>query len=134
MCNRCHVRSKTTVIAQGNGIAGHGGTDEHDTKFGCELGAGGCRLTCEGATRPAGSSVGRWADEESSGSGGSDRAVGGSSRSSWRQRVAAGGKAPRPGDIQSTPSIPWRSCFPQVRGAFLITRTPPINSPPKAIL
>ena len=32
--------------ANGNEVATIAGKDEHDTKFGCESGAGGCRLAC----------------------------------------------------------------------------------------
>ena len=76
------------VTAQGNEIAGNAGTDEHDTKFGCESGAGGCRLACAGATRPSGSNVDRWADEETNGSEGNSSAAGGGSRTSLGQLVA----------------------------------------------
>ena len=78
------------VKAQGNEITGNAGTDEHDTKFGCESGAGGCRLACAGATRPSGSNVDRWAGEEISGSEGNSSAAGGGSRTSLGQQVAAG--------------------------------------------
>ena len=74
-----------------NEIAGNAGTDEHDTKFGCESGAGGCRLACAGATRPSGSNVDRWADEVTSGSEGNSSAAGGGARVSLGQLVAAGG-------------------------------------------
>ena len=81
------------VIAQGNEIAGNAGTEERDTKVGCESGAGGCRLACDGATRPSGSNVDRWANEEISGSEGNSSAAGGGFRASPGELVAAGGKA-----------------------------------------
>ena len=73
-----------------NEIAGNAGTDEHDTKFGCESGAGGCRLACGGATRPGGSVI--WADEEISGSEGSSSAAGGCSCTSRSKLVQQGAK------------------------------------------
>ena len=86
--------------AQGNEITGNAGTDEHDTKFGCESGAGGCKLACAGATRPSGSNVVRWAGEEISGSEGYSSAAGGGSRTSLMQQVAAGGKVTTKGSVQ----------------------------------
>ena len=88
------------VKAQGHESAGYVGTDEHETKFGCDSGAGGCRLACDGATRPSGSNVGRWADEETSGIEGNSSAAGGGSRASLRQLVAAGGKVSTEGSVQ----------------------------------
>ena len=81
------------VTAQGNEAADMNGTEEHDTKIGCESGAGGCRLACGGATRPSGGIVDRCADAEISGSEGSSSAVGGGSRASLGQRVSVGGSA-----------------------------------------
>ena len=87
-----HARLKQArVKAQGHESAGYVGTDEHETKFGCDSGAGGCRLACDGATRPSGSNVDRCADEEISGSEGNSSAAGGGSRASLGQLVAAGG-------------------------------------------
>ena len=88
------------TVAGCNVEAGLVGTDEHDTKIGCESGAGGCRLACDGATRPSGGTCGRWADEETSDSEGNSRAAGSGSRASQRQLVAAGGKVTTEGSVQ----------------------------------
>ena len=73
-----------------NADAGLVGTDKHDTKVGCKSGAGGCRLAGDGATRPAGSRCGKWADEEISDREGNSCAAGGGSCVSQRQLVADG--------------------------------------------
>ena len=73
-----------------NADAGLVGTDKHDTKVGCKSGASGCRLAGDGATRPAGSRCGKWADEEISDREGNSCAAGGGSCVSQRQLVADG--------------------------------------------
>ena len=83
---------QASVKAHRNETAGIVGTGEHDTKFGCESVAGGCRLASVGATRPAGSDADRWAGKEIRDSEGSSSCstAGGGSRASSRQLVPAG--------------------------------------------